>query len=173
MKEKDIKTIRTTRGTLQYYRDWENCDGGIHMLNDKTVDRYRELKQERPNDNEFGIFFAFGQEQFDRGLAGRIASGHIKKGEKIMHWGAGLYGTKEEIDRYFRWFDEVDLRIKAECDPQEIYFYEYNNHESQISWDGDEMAIKTIARIWGLEVAHTIKRYSEFYDLPQPKVQTV
>lgn len=28
MEEKDIKTVKTTRGELRYYRDWGNYDGG-------------------------------------------------------------------------------------------------------------------------------------------------
>ena len=41
MEEKDIKTVKTTRGELRYYRDWGNYDGGIVMLNAQTIDRYK------------------------------------------------------------------------------------------------------------------------------------
>ena len=40
MEEKDIKTVKTTRGELRYYRDWGNYDGGVVMLNAQTIDRY-------------------------------------------------------------------------------------------------------------------------------------
>ena len=42
MEEKDIKTVKTTRGELRYYRDWGNYDGGIVMLNAQTIDRYKD-----------------------------------------------------------------------------------------------------------------------------------
>lgn len=45
-----------------------------------------------------------------------------------------------------------------ECDPQEVYFYEYNNHECMIAWDGDKEAYDLIVGYWGEEVAKTIKR---------------
>ena len=37
--EKDIKTGKTTRGELRYYRDWGKYDGGVVMLNAQTIDR--------------------------------------------------------------------------------------------------------------------------------------
>lgn len=170
MSEKNIKTVQTSRGTLQYYRDWEEREGAIIMLNPQTVDRYYEMTYvEQPKTEDYGVFFAFGQEQFDEGLAKAKADGRIKEGEKIAHWGAGLYGTQEEIYRFFKWYDSRDERIKAECDPQEVYFYEYNNHESMYDYDGDEKAIKRIIQIWGLEVARKIKRYNYCYTLPEPQ----
>ena len=44
MEEKDIKTVKTTRGELRYYRDWGNYDGGVVMLNAQTIDRYKAIK---------------------------------------------------------------------------------------------------------------------------------
>lgn len=61
----------------------------------------------------------------------------------------------------FSWFtQDTKHRIKNECDPQEVYFYEYNNHECMISWDGDLEAIRLIIDTWGKDVAATIKRYN-------------
>ena len=48
MEEKDIKTVKTTRGELRYYRDWGNYDGGVVMLNAQTIDRYKAIKNEHP-----------------------------------------------------------------------------------------------------------------------------
>lgn len=45
MEEKDIKTVKTTRGELRYYRDWGNYDGGVVMLNAQTIDRTYPLNQ--------------------------------------------------------------------------------------------------------------------------------
>lgn len=41
----EIKTIETTKGTLKYYRDFDN-DGFVVMLNAKTIDRYNEIKDQ-------------------------------------------------------------------------------------------------------------------------------
>lgn len=55
-------------------------------------------------------------------------------------------------------FDKMKEAVAKECDPQEVYFYEYNNYECMYS-DDDE-AIGVIIDIFGVEVAKTIKRYS-------------
>lgn len=90
----------------------------------------------------------------------RPASRKRREGEKICSAGAGLYGTRDGLDRYFAAHDDFDKRITAECDPQEVYFYEYNNHECQISWDGDDPAYRIIVRLWGEETAQKIQRVS-------------
>lgn len=48
MEERDIKVINTTKGELRYYRDWDNYEGGIVMINAQTVKRYREIKTNIP-----------------------------------------------------------------------------------------------------------------------------
>lgn len=62
MEEKDIKTVKTTRGELRYYRDWGNYDGGVVMLNAQTIDRYKAIKNEHPDADKCGVFFAFSRE---------------------------------------------------------------------------------------------------------------
>ena len=87
----------------------------------------------------------------------------LNDGEKIYSFGAGGYGTKDGIERLFKFYEDMEARIKNECDPQEVYCYEYNNHECCIAFDGDIEAIRLVARIWGVETAKTIKRRSAFY----------
>lgn len=159
MEEKDIRTIQTTRGELQYYRDW-NCDGSICMVNPQTIKRYREIKDQHPDENKYGVFFAFSDKQFAEGKKKLEELGHLKEGEKIYRSGGGLFGTKDGIKQFFDFYEERDNAIPKECDPQEVYFYEYNNHESMIAWDGDLEAIKLIIAYWGEDVARTIKRYN-------------
>lgn len=43
---------------------------------------------------------------------------------------------------------------------REVYFYEYNNHECMIDWDGDLSAIRIIIDIWGVAIAEKITRFS-------------
>lgn len=142
---------------LEYRRDWSVSDGAVQMIHTKTLTRYNELRKEQ-NDIDcykYDCFYAFGQKQFDEGKA-RIRP--LKEGEKYVSAGAGLYGTRDGVDRYFAAFADYDKKIKEECDPQEVYFYEYNNHECFISWDGDEPAYNIIERIWGEEAASHIVR---------------
>lgn len=142
---------------LEYCRDWERTDGAVVMRNVKTLNRYHELVEERDNLNcySYDCFFAFSNEQFEEG-AKRIRP--LKEGEKYVSCGAGLYGTRNGVDKYFAAIAEYDKQIKQECDPQEVYFYEYNNHECFISWDGDEPAYNIVERIWGEERASQIVR---------------
>lgn len=160
MEEKDIQTIKTTRGELKYYRDWDNMEGGIVMLNAQTIKRYREIRDQHPNADEYGVFFAFSKEQFDEGYRHIVELGHIKDGDKIAGGLGGSFGTKEGLDKFFKFYEDRETPIRDECDPQEVYFYEYNNHESQIAWDGDLEAIKIIIDIWGADIARNIKRFN-------------
>ena len=43
--------------------------------------------------------------------------------------------------------------------PPLLHFYEYNNHECCIAWDGDLEAIKIVLSLFGEEAARKIKRY--------------
>ena len=149
--------IKTLPSGLQYSRDFSEYDGSVVMYNAKTVERYRQLQQEKSEQDcyKFDCFFAFSNAQFAEGLK-KIRP--LKEGEKLVCVGAGMYGTRDGVDKFFASYHEIDNRIKQECDPQEVYFYEYNNHESMISWDGDAEPFKIITRIWGKEVAASIVR---------------
>lgn len=148
--------IKTLPNGLQYSRNWE-YDGCVVMHNAKTIKRYRELKEQQYNIDCYSCdcFFAFNNQQFEEGKA-KIRP--LKDGEKLINVGAGLFGTRGGIDRYFAKHEDIDKMIKQECDPQEVYFYEYNNHESMISWEGDSGPFKIIERLFGEEVASKIIR---------------
>lgn len=142
---------------LQYRREWEQTDGAIDMRNPKTLKRYTELQDEKYHIDcyKYDCFFAFGQKQFNE-YSKRIRP--LREGEKYVSAGAGLYGTRDGLDRFFAALKDIDEKIKQECDPQEVYFYEYNNHECQLSWDGDIEPLNIIIRIWGNETAAKIVR---------------
>lgn len=158
MKQNDIRTVKTTRGELQYYRDWDRYDGGIVMMNPQTVKRYKEIQDEHPDADKCGVFFAFSDQQFAEGYGRLVELGLIKDGDKVLRGPAGAFGTKAGFDKFFGFYDEREKKVKDECDPQEVYFYEYNNHECMIAWDGDLDAIRIIERIWGEETTRNIKR---------------
>lgn len=156
----DIREIKTTRGILHYYRDFERYDGGIVMQDAKTIGRYKEIMKDHPDPDEYGVFFAFSREQFAKGYTHLVELGKIKDGEKIYQdANTGAYGTEEGLKGFFDYYTKRDKLVVQECDPQEVYFYEYNNHESQIAWDGDNEAYRIIINYWGEDVAKTIKRY--------------
>ena len=60
------------------------------------------------------------------------------------------------MEEYFRAISKVYKQVAAECDPQEIYIYEYNNHECQYTHDAD--VYRKIQHIFG-EDAKQIKRF--------------
>lgn len=146
----NISETRTANG-IEYHLDWD-CEGHVVMHNAQTVKLYHKLKyDDQPPEGEY--FYAFSQEQFNQQMKAK----HLE-GKKIYRGVYGLYGTNEGIDKLIEYIDGVSKRIKEECNPQEVYFYEYNNHECMIDWDGDLEAIKLIVTYWGADVARTIKR---------------
>lgn len=162
MSEKpEIKTVATSRGELQYYRDW-NMEGSIVMLNPQTIDRYIEIRSGHPDIEHFGCFFAFSNEQYGQNLAAAIRAGRIKENEKLYYHPtvSGLHGTAEGIAAFLKAYDDRDAAIPIECDPQEIYFYEWNNHETMYSWDGDAEAIRIIISYFGTDVARALHRFA-------------
>ena len=157
MEEIKTQKVSTAHGELQWYRDWDR-DGAITMLNPKTIALYRELKygaNAHPACEDYDVFFAFSDQQFAEGLK-KIRP--LRDGEKLVSAGAGLYGTRDGVERFIAAYDARDKKIKKECDPQEVYFHEYNNHESMLSWDGDAEPFKIIKKIWGNKIASKITR---------------
>ena len=88
-----------------------------------------------------------------------MKANHNADGEKLVRLGGGGFATKDGAKRLLEFYESIDAKIKAECDPQEVYVYEYNNHECCIAWDGDLEAIKIVLSLFGEEAARKIKRY--------------
>ena len=131
------------------------------MRNAKTVERYQEITNKQPNSVEYGIFWAFSNKQFEEGYKMLVNKGFIKEGDKVKRVSAmsGMFGASFElIKKFFDFYANNDKLIAAECDPQEIYFYECNNHEYMYDWDGDAEPLRIIYKIWGREVAEKIHR---------------
>lgn len=78
-------------------------------------------------------FFAFSKEQIKEGIQNLGL-----KNMKIISAGAGLYGTMEGIIEYTEFYDKIKLRISKECKPQDVYNYEYLNHECEYTGDDTE-----------------------------------
>lgn len=158
--QEKVLTIQTTKGELQYYRDWDNYEGGVVMLNAQTIKRYKQIKDTHPDCDKYGVFFAFNKEQFAKGVAHLKELGFINDESELQQSKSGIIGTHDSIKNFLRFYYERDEAIPKECDPQEVYFYEYNNYESMYAWDGDEEAIKVIIEFWGADVAKKIKRFN-------------
>lgn len=168
MEEKEIKTIQTTKGELRYYRDWDNSEGGIVMLNPQTIVRYKAIGNEHPDADKYGVFFAFSKEQLAKGIQHLKELGFIKdESELRQDRGTGAFGTDAGLTAFFKFYSDSRSAIPKECDPQEVYFYEYNNHESMYAWDGDLEAIKIIIRYWGADIARTIIRFNASKDIDE------
>lgn len=99
-----------------------------------------------------GCFFAFSNKQFKEGVEKNELDG-----VKIYHAGAGLYGTKEAIKAFLNGYDTRAERIKQECTPQEVYDYEYANHEC--NWVAEDTeAIKCCLAYFSVEECESITR---------------
>jgi hypothetical protein len=142
---------------LEYTIDW-NCDGTVRMKNARTIDRYVELRGTQPNLSELGIFCAFTKEQYERGLA----SIEKREGKKVLCGPSGLFGYEESFDKLCDFYQTIDEKVKAECDPQEVYFYEYNNHECMINLEGDTPAIRVLLSYWEPAILESLTRLNDF-----------
>ena len=147
-----------------FRQDWDN-DGMLEWHNAKTLRRYRELNDDHANIERLGCFFAFGDTQFEAHLAALIERGVVTSVKDIVSGGCGLYGTPQGIEAVNRFYADRDKMIAKECDPQEVYCYEFNNHESCIAYDGDLNAIRLIIGIFGIERAKQVKRFCAFYPI--------
>lgn len=138
--------------TLQVRQDWEN-DGFLRITGARTIKRYNELNEQQYNlpIDKWGIFFAFDQRQFDEGYKGLVARGLIKDGEKVKSFGNGCFGILEAMKRWMSEVNNIEEKIRQECDPYEVYLEEYNNYECCIDWDGDDRAVEKVLALYGLD----------------------
>lgn len=143
--------------------DWER-EGALVVKPCTTIARYKQLKEEPQNKEYKGVFWAFDQKQFDDGCE-RVKH-LLAEGEKIIRFGGGGYGVKKYVDAMFDEYKKARERIAQECDPQEVYCYEYNNHECMYSiGEGDMPAIEYIINTFGEDVARKIERHSAYHSI--------
>lgn len=153
---RDIRAVRTGHGELRYYRDWD-MDGAVCMINPRTIARYMELLNRHPDADEYGVWFAFTDARFQAGYARMREAGKIKEGDRVCRDGS-LFGTEAAILAFYAAYDRRREMMAAECDPQEVYFFEYNNHECMFGWDGDKDALDAVERIFGKDALKGITR---------------
>lgn len=137
---------------VQVKQDWDN-DGFLRISGAETLARYHELleRQRTLPVTEWGIFFAFSNEQFEKGYKGLVKRGLIKDGDKIKRFGHGAFGILDGMRRWTQEAAAIDAQIRTECDPYEVYLDEYNNYECCIDWDGDDRAVEKVLSIFGMK----------------------
>lgn len=97
-------------------------------------------------------FFAFSQKQFDEGV-----KKHNLEGRKIYSGKYGLYGTSYGIEQFYKFYENQHKYIAENCNPQEVYEYEFDNHECGYVCD-DEEAIDIVVSYFGEEAVKNVKR---------------
>lgn len=98
--------------------------------------KYAELKRKAVDNAPVdGIFYAFSDEQFAEGLAKcGYTQADVDDGN-IVTDGLGGYGTMEAFDKRNELYAQYNERIKLECMPDEIFSYEYWNHNCNYTGD--------------------------------------
>ena len=141
-----------------------DSNGMLSWQNEQTLERYHALRKEgyEIKLSDFDMFLAFNNQQFKEGLA---SIRPLTEGEKPIRAFVGVYGTKDGVNKYLAHIDSINKRIAEECDPQEVYCYEYNNHECYLAFDGDLDAMNLIVDLFGYERAKEVKRYSDYAEI--------
>lgn len=122
------------------------------------MSKYIEIKDIQPE--LVDCFFAFNNEQLSEGIK------KIGIDKEIVSGKHGLYGTREGIKKLWADYDAISKRIGEECDPQEVYEYEHNNHECSYTNDDSE-AMKICISYFGEERAALIKRHHKWMSMEQ------
>lgn len=149
--------MTTFNFNIPHHRNWER-EGHIVIENPQTISVYREMRYENQAP-EGEYFFAFSEKQFEEG---------IKRcnDKKVYSAGHGMFGTMEGLDKYFEFCNNKEKIIRESCNPQEVYYWEYNNHECMFDpYEGDAEPMRLIIDIWGKDIAHKIHRYSDVYSI--------
>jgi len=84
---------------------------------------YAQTKKSELPDGEY--FFAFGNDQFEKGLAKLRQTTQAE----IFNLGMGMYGTKKAKQDMDKYFAERENVIREKCTPFGVFSYEYANHE--------------------------------------------
>ena len=135
---------------------WGKPNGMIPIICIETGERFPSIKDCAI---KLGIApnFAFSNEQYEEERKRLVSKGFLKEDDELFSGPGGSIGTKEGFHAFVHFADEKDAKIAKECDPQEVYIYEWENHECMY---GDEWrAFAIVERIFGKERASKIKRF--------------
>lgn len=118
---------------------------------------YQQIKKENPECVD--CFFAFSDEQFAEGI-----KQHKLEGKQLVKGPYGLIGTEDGVQAFMDFYAVKSKEITETCNPQEVYNYEFNNHECEYTGDDEEAIIITIG-YFGAERARTVKRTFGYYEI--------
>lgn len=118
---------------------------------------YLEIKKKQPTCVD--CFFAFSKQQLAEGI-----KEHHLEGKELFNGDYGLIGTKEGIRNFMGFYDTQSKEIAENCEPQEVYDYEFGNHECDYIND-DKDAILIVIAYFGAERAKTVKRMFGHYEI--------
>lgn len=142
-------------------QNWDK-DGMLDIHNAQTLDKYQAIRGEQYKHKPLEVMFYCDLKKVVEELEPLL-----NDGEKIICFADGCFATPKGLSMLEEFHASINERIKKECDAQEVYYYEYNNHESCINYEGDTDAIEIILDIYGEETARTIKRYSKCITIDQ------
>lgn len=114
------------------------------------MSNYTALKDQSPE--LVDCFFAFSNSQYTEAI-----EKHNLQNKKILRAAGGLFGTQEGIQKLYDDYEAISKQITDTCEPQEVYAYEFDNHECSYVGD-DEEAIKLVVSYFGDEKAKEVKR---------------
>lgn len=118
--------------------------------------KYYEFKEQVLNKHhenvmkKHGVFWAFSNEQFTKG----IEKLNLAEGEKVTEIGGGGYLPTKNVDAFI---EDMKTRPTYEGDRKDAIMYELNNHEYKISLDL-EQCIDTVLDIMQDNVDESMER---------------
>ena len=121
--------------------------------------KYQEIKNEQPILNE--CFFAFSNKQFEEGMKEKNL-----EGKTIYRGTAGLFGTYEGLKELMAFYNSISDRISKECNAQEVYDYEFDNHECSYTNDDSE-AMMIVLGYFSDEECMKVKRKFAYYGIDE------
>ena len=99
--------------------------------------KYTELKEKYSSYHNDGIEYVFGQDQWRDYLKRHNLTEEQAKATLVGD-GYGGIGTKEAFKARDEYFKTVEKEILEQCNPDEIFEYEYWNHECGYTGDWSE-----------------------------------
>lgn len=110
-----------------------------------TKSIYKELKEKARTMPLNGIFFAFDNKQF---IDGCIKCGYLKQGQtmedfkksdiKLVTIGGGGYGSEQAVENMHKQYEQIDNEIRQQCNPDDIFRYEFWNYECGYTMDYED-----------------------------------
>jgi len=112
---------------------------------------YQEINSQQPVLEK--VFFAFSNEQFAEGKK-KIG---VTDNKDLLKGFGGCFGTKQGLKDMADFYEDRAARIKNECSPQDVYEYEFGNHECSYTCDDSE-AMEIVIDYFGKDRAKEVQR---------------